>query len=382
MAPQREWFEKDYYKVLGVSDTATDKEIGKAYRKLAKQYHPDANPGSEDRFKEVSAAYDVLGDPAKRKEYDEVRRLGPAGNPFAGMGGRTGGGFGGGGGGGFHVDDLGDLLGNIFGRGNRSARGGGTRSGSTMGVQRGQDLEASLHLSFLDAVNGITTTVNLTSEAQCHTCGGSGAAPGTVPEVCPICGGRGVINDNQGLFSFAQPCQTCGGVGVRVEHPCPTCGGAGVEHRARQVKVRIPAGVEEGQRIRVKARGGAGRGGGPPGDLYVVVHADRHPVFGRRGKDLTVTVPVSFPEAALGANVKVPTLDGPVTVKVPAGSKSGRTLRVRGRGVPVSSGVGDLLATIEVDVPGKLSDEARRSVESLAGQVDGESLRSGIWGDR
>ena len=383
MAPQREWFEKDYYKVLGVSDTATDKEIGKAYRKLAKQYHPDANPGSEDRFKEISAAYDVLGDAAKRKEYDEVRRLGPAGNPFAGMGGRPGGfGGAGGAGSGFRVDDLGDLLGNIFGRGNRPGRAGGARTGGPMGVQRGQDLETGLHLSFLDAVNGITTTVNLTSEAPCHTCGGSGAAPGTVPEVCPVCGGRGVINDNQGLFSFSQPCQTCGGTGIRVEHPCPTCHGAGVEHRARQVKVRIPAGVEDGQRIRVKARGGAGRGGGPSGDLYVVVHTDRHPVFGRKGKDLTVTVPVSFPEAALGANVKVPTLDGPVTVKVPAGSKSGRTLRVRGRGVPVSSGVGDLLATIEVDVPDRLSDEARRSVESLAGQVDGDALRSGIWGDR
>jgi molecular chaperone DnaJ len=377
MAPQREWFEKDYYKVLGVSDTATDKEIGKAYRKLAKQYHPDAHPGSEDRFKEISAAYDVLGDAAKRKEYDEVRRLGPAANPFAGMGGR-GGGFSQT----FHVDDLGDLLGNIFGRGNRPGRGAGGRPGATVGVQRGQDLETSLHLSFLDAVNGLTTTVNLTSEAPCHTCGGSGAAPGIVPEVCPICSGRGVINDNQGLFSFSQPCQTCAGTGVRVEHPCPTCQGAGVEHRARQVKVRIPAGVEDGQRIRIKARGAPGRGGGPPGDLFVVVHTDRHPIFGRRGKDLTVTVPVSFPEAALGANVKVPTLDGPVTVKVPAGSRSGRTLRVRGRGVPVSTGVGDLLATIEVDVPDRLSDEARKSVQSLADQVDGDALRAGMWDRR
>ncbi len=376
MAPQREWFEKDYYKVLGVSDTATDKEIGKAYRKLAKQYHPDANPGSEDRFKEISAAYDVLGDTARRKEYDEVRRLGPAANPFAGMGGT------GGTGGGFRVDDLGDLLGNIFGRGNRSGRAGRGGASTTVGVQRGQDLETTLHLSFLDAVHGLTTTVNLTSEAPCHTCGGSGAAPGTVPEVCPICGGRGVINDNQGLFSFSQTCQTCAGTGVRVEHPCPTCHGAGVEHRARQVKVRIPAGVEDGQRIRVKARGGAGRGGGPAGDLYVVVHTDRHPIFGRRGKDLTISVPVTFPEAALGANVKVPTLDGPVTVKVPAGSRSGRTLRVRGRGVPASSGAGDLLATIEVDVPDRLSEDARRSVQSLSDQVDGESLRTSVWGER
>jgi molecular chaperone DnaJ len=376
VAPQREWFEKDYYKVLGVSDTATDKEIGRAYRKLAKQYHPDANPGSEDRFKEISAAYDVLGDSARRKEYDEVRRLGPAGNPFAGMGSQPNGSNGG-----FRVDDLGDLLGNIFGRGNRPGRGGGGAGGARVG-QRGLDLETGLHLSFLDAVNGLTTTVNVTSEAPCHTCGGSGAAPGTAPEVCPVCGGRGVINDNQGLFSFSQPCQTCAGTGVRVEHPCPTCRGAGVEHRARQVKVRIPAGVEDGQRIRVKARGGAGRGGAPPGDLYVVVHTDRHPIFGRRGKDLTVTVPVSFPEATLGANVTVPTLDGPVTVKVPAGSRSGRTLRVRGRGVPVSSGVGDLLATIEVVVPDQLSSEARQSVEALDALIDGDALRAGLWSDR
>jgi molecular chaperone DnaJ len=377
LAPQREWFEKDYYKVLGVSDTATDKEIGKAYRKLAKQYHPDANPGSEDRFKEISAAFDVLGDKDKRKEYDEVRRLGPAGNPFAGMGGRTGGFTTN-----FQVGDLGDLLGNIFGRGNRGGRAGRGGAGPTVGMQRGQDLETSLHLSFLDAVNGITTTVNVTSEAACHACGGSGAAPGTAPVVCPVCSGKGVINDNQGLFSFSQPCQACAGTGMRIEHPCPTCLGLGVEHRARQVKVRIPAGVEDGQRIRVKGRGGAGRGGAPAGDLYVVVHADRHPVFGRRGKDLTVTVPVTFPEAALGAQVAVPTLDGPVTVKVPAASKSGKTLRIRGRGVPASSGVGDLLVTVEVAVPDRLSDEAKKSVEALGTLIDGDSLRANLWGDR
>lgn len=376
MAPQREWFEKDYYKVLGVADTATAKELGRAYRKLAKQYHPDANPGSEDRFKEISAAYDVLGDEAKRKEYDEVRRLGPAGNPFAGAG-RGGGGFTGN----FRVDDLGDLLGNIFGRGTRANRGGAGRTSTGALPQRGADLETSLHLAFLDAVNGITTTVHVTSEVACHTCGGSGAAPGTAPIICEICAGRGVINDNQGLFSFSQPCQTCGGTGMRVEHPCPTCMGLGVEHRPRQVKVRIPPGVEDGQRIRIKGRGGAGRNGGPPGDLYVVVHGDRHPVFGRRGKDLTVNVPVTFPEAVLGANVKVPTLDGPVTVKVPAGSRSGRTLRVRGRGVPASSGAGDLLATIEVAVPDEMGDDERKLVEELGQVENGDGLRQQLWGD-
>jgi molecular chaperone DnaJ len=377
VAPQREWFEKDYYKVLGVSDSASEKEITKTYRKLAKQYHPDVNPGSEERFKEISAAYDVIGDEAKRKEYDEVRRLGSVGNPFGGMSGGRGGNFSGG----FHVDDLGDLLGNIFGRGNRGRSPGGSATGASM-PQRGQDLETVLHLSFMDAVDGLTTTVNVTSEVACHTCAGSGAAPGTAPVVCEVCGGRGVINDNQGLFSFSQPCQACRGTGLRVEHPCPTCHGSGVEYAARQVKVRIPAGVEDGQRIRVKGRGGAGRAGGPPGNLYVVVHVDGHQVFGRQGKDLTLTVPVTYPEAVLGSSIKVPTLDKPVTVKIPAGTKSGRTLRVRGRGVPASTGAGDLLVTVEVAVPAKISAAEKESVTALGGLMDGEALRGQLWRDQ
>ena len=382
MAPQREWFEKDYYKVLGVSDTATDKEIAKAYRKLAKQYHPDANPGSEDRFKEISAAYEVLGDEARRKEYDEVRRLGAAGNPFANMGGgagRPGGGFTGN----FRVDDLGDLLGNIFGR-SRGGRTGGNAGGGVgaTGATRGADLETTLHLSFLDAVHGLTTTVNVTSEVACHTCHGNGAAPGTAPTVCPVCGGRGVVQDNQGLFSFSQPCQACSGSGFKVENPCPTCHGTGVEYAARQVKVRIPAGVEDGQRIRVKGRGGAGRAGGPAGNLYVVVHVDPNPVFGRKGKDLTLTVPITFAEAALGTTVTVPTLDKAVTLKVPAGSRSGRTFRVRGRGVPASSGAGDLLVTVEVAVPERLTADEQKAVAALGDVMKGEELRAGLWGDQ
>jgi molecular chaperone DnaJ len=376
MAPQREWFEKDYYKVLGVADNSSAKDIGKAYRKLAKQYHPDANPGSEERFKEISAAYDVLGDESKRKEYDEVRRLGAAGNPFAGMSGTDG--RGGSFTSNFHVDDLGDLLGNIFGRGARGGRGGGRGPGASA-AQRGQDLETTLHLSFLEAVKGLTATVNVTSEVACHTCGGSGAAPGTAPVVCDVCGGRGVINDNQGLFSFSQPCQACSGTGLRVETPCPTCLGAGVEFAARQVKVRIPAGVDDGQRIRVKGRGGAGRGGGQAGNLYVVVKVDGHRLFGRRGKDLTLNVPVSFPEAALGTTITVPTLDKPVTLKIPAGSKSGRTFRVRGRGVPVSSGAGDLLVTIEVAVPADLNEAEREAVGALGDLIKGDALRESLW---
>ena len=368
----REWFEKDYYKVLGVPQSATEKEVTRAYRKLAKQYHPDAHPGSEDRFKEISTAYDVLGDPAKRKEYDDIRKLGPLGG-FAGNG-RGGGGFNVGN---VRVDDLGDitdLLGNFFGRG----RGGGRSAGAPAGARRGEDLEASLHLSFLDAVNGITTSVSLVSDAVCSTCSGTGAAPGTSPVVCDTCNGRGVMDEDQGLFSFSQPCRTCGGRGMKVETPCATCSGSGVERRPRQVKVRIPAGVSDGQRIRLKGRGGLGRDGGPPGDLFVVVHVDSHPVFGRRRRDLTVTVPVTFAEAALGATVKVPTLDAPVSLKIPAGTQSGKTFRVKGRGVPASgkSPAGDLLARVEVAVPAELSKEQRDAVEAFAAGTSGDQLRA------
>ncbi|MGH9018547.1 MAG: molecular chaperone DnaJ [Acidimicrobiales bacterium] len=356
MAAQREWLEKDYYKTLGVPSTATDKELTKAYRKLAKQYHPDTNPTAEDQFKDISAAYDVLGDPAKRKEYDEVRRLGASG---------FGGGFGGapGAGGAFRVEDLGDL-GDLFGGlgnfGGRRSRGAGPR--------RGADVEAELHLSFADAVRGVTTSVNVAGEARCETCHGNGAAPGTLPVTCPSCHGSGALSDNQGLFSLSRVCPQCSGRGTIIETPCPTCKGSGVTRRTRSVKVRIPAGVEDGQRIRVKGRGAAGRANGPSGDLYVVVHVERHPVFGRRGKNLTLVAPVTFAETALGTTITVPTLDEPVTLRVPGGTPTGQTFRVKGRGVPSSGrrGGGDLLVTVEVAVPKKLTDEQRAAVEELA----------------
>ena len=353
---QREWFEKDYYKVLGVSDKATDKEIKAAYRKLSKQYHPDASSGDEERFKEISAAFDVVGDPQKRKEYDEVRRLGPiasgfgggaGGNPFSGFT-QT-----------FRVDDLGDLLGGVFSGGRRGRGGAGTRAA---GPRRGDDLEAELHLAFEDAVHGVETTVNVVSDAPCTTCGGTGAAPGTSPVICSTCGGRGVRDENQGLFSFSQPCRDCKGTGMRVETPCRECRGSGVVHRPRRVKVRIPAGVQDAQRIRVKGRGGVGANGGPAGDLFVTVHVGKHAVFGRRGRDVTITVPISYAEATLGATVRVPTLDGPVTLRIPAATPTGKTFRVRGRG----SGGGDLLVTVEIAVPKKLTDAERDAIEALA----------------
>ena len=367
MAPQREWFEKDYYKVLGVPQSATDTEIRRAYRKLAKQHHPDANPGKEERFKEISSAYEVLSDPARRKEYDEVRRLGPVTAGGFGSPGGPGGAGGPGQGGTFTFggDDLGNLFGNIFNRFGGGGPSGPGRARAATG-QRGDDVEAELHLSFLDAINGVTTTVNVTGEAPCSTCHGSGAAPGTSPVVCSRCGGRGVLAENQGLFSFSRACPQCGGRGMLVESPCPACSGSGVEVRPRQVKVRIPAGVADGQRIRVKGRGAPGQGGGPPGDLWVTVRVAPHQLFGRKGHHLTLTVPITFAEAALGAHVTVPTLDGTVGLKVPPGTRSGRTFRVKGRGIVHDKGVGDLLVTVEVAVPTRLSAAERQAIEALA----------------
>ena len=253
---------------------------------------------------------------------------------------------------------------------------GGRRGPQPTGPRRGDDLEAELHLAFEDAVRGITTAVNITSDVICHSCSGTGAAPGTSPIVCPSCAGRGVIDDNQGFFSFSTPCRECGGSGMKVETPCPTCRGAGVERRPRQVKVRIPAGVQAGQRIRLKGKGGAGANGGPAGDMYVLVHVGDHKLFGRRGNDLTLNLPLTFPEAALGATVKVPTLDAPVTLKIPPGTRNGRTFRVRAHGVPTDK-PGDLLVTVDVAVPANLSEEERAAVEALAqAGADSPSLRS------
>jgi molecular chaperone DnaJ len=377
----RDWFEKDYYKVLGVGTDATEKDVQRAYRKLAKQNHPDAHPGdkaAEDRFKEISAANDVLSDPAKRNEYDEVRRMGPAAGVF-GRGPAPGGG-----GTGyttsFRVDDLGDLLGGLgglFGRG--SGRDRSATTTTRPGPRRGEDLEAELHLDFDAAVHGATTSVGVVSDVACSTCHGTGAAPGTSPVICGVCGGRGVVDDNQGFFSFSTPCRACGGTGMRVETPCPTCSGSGLERRPRNVKVRVPAGVEDGQRIRVAGRGGAGYEGGPAGDLYVVVRVASHDLFGRKGRDLTLTVPITFAEAALGATVTVPTLGPPVTLKVPAGTKSGRTFRVRGKGV-AGSPAGDLLVTVEVSVPERLSDAEREAIEKLAAAtLDSPRSYLGQW---
>jgi molecular chaperone DnaJ len=365
----RDYVEKDYYAALGVPKDATAADIKKAYRKLARDLHPDKNPdnkAAEDKFKAVSEAYDVLSDDTKRKEYDEARSLFGAGG-FRGAGGPQGPGA--------HTFDLGDLFGGQQGGGLGDVFGGlfgqGGRRSTGRGPRRGADLETEVTIGFEDAVRGATVPLRLSTPGSCETCGGSGAAPGTAPTVCPVCNGAGVTSRNQGGFAFAEPCRNCRGSGRVIETPCPTCHGTGASTKERTLTVRIPAGVKDGQKIRLAGRGAPGERGGPAGDLLVGVHVTPHPLFGRKGDHLTITVPVTYPEAALGANITVPTLDAPVTLKIPAGTSSGRTFRVRGRGVPKKNGApGDLLVTVEVAVPAKLNDEAREALEKYAAAAE------------
>lgn len=381
---RRDWLEKDYYKALGVPKTAKPEEIKKAYRKLARKLHPDANPDNkraEERFKEVSEAYDVLSDEKQRKKYDEVRDL-------YGSGGfripRPGGG-GGGGGGGFSMSDLGDM----FGQGAANAGGGlGDMFGGLFGrgstrqrqPRRGADIESEATLGFFEALHGVTLPLRLTSEAVCTYCHGSGAKPGTVPKACPTCGGTGSVTRSQGGFAFSQPCPQCHGRGVVIEDPCPHCGGTGHAPQTRTVQAKVPAGVRDGQRIRLKGKGGPGDSGGPSGDLYIVIHVTPHPVFGRDGDNFTIDLPVSFPEAALGAKVKVPLPSGgTVTLVVPAGTSSGRVFRVRGKGAPrAGRPTGDLLVRVEVGVPKALDADQRAAVEALAAASSGADPRADL----
>jgi molecular chaperone DnaJ len=379
----KDWLEKDFYAVLGVSKDATADEIKKKYRKLARELHPDKNPGnkeSEERFKGVSEAYDVLSDDAKRKEYDEARSL------FAG-GGYSPGGFGASGGGpqyNVNMEDLfgqdqggfGDFLGGIFNR--RGNAGGGTR---TRQPRRGADLESSLTLSFDDALDGVTVPLRLSSDAPCTSCHGTGAKAGTVPRMCPTCDGSGQTTRNAGGFAFADPCVTCKGRGLYVDDPCPSCHGSGRGMSTRTVQARIPAGVKNGARIRLKGKGAPGERGGPNGDLLVDIVIARHPVFDRKGDNLTVTVPVTFTEAALGADIGVPVpRGGSVTVKIPAGTANGRTFRVRGKGIRRKDGTnGDLLVSVDVTVPQNLSSDARDALQHYADQTTDHDPRRDLF---
>ncbi|MGW0435179.1 molecular chaperone DnaJ [Micromonospora sp. NPDC003197] len=373
----KDWLEKDFYAVLGVDKSASSDEIKKTYRKVARESHPDRNPGNaqaEERFKAASEAYDVLSDERKRREYDEMRSLfgsgafrrnaragGPGGFPFdasdlfGGMGGQqpgAGARFGGGAG-------FSDLFGSIF-------SGGGGAAGRR-GPTRGRDVEAEVALDFGDAVHGVTLPLTLRAPGVCETCHGNGAKPGSQPRACPQCHGAGVVTRDQGSFSFSEPCRECQGVGTIVEEKCPECRGTGGVTKTRTLNVRFPAGVADGQRIRLAGRGEPGDRGGPAGDLFVLVKVRGDDLFGRSGDDLTLTVPITFAEATLGTDLRVPTLDGAVTLRVPPGTPSGRTLRARGKGVVRRDGqAGDLLVTVEIVVPAELSDEARKALETFA----------------
>jgi len=376
MAPQREWLEKDYYATLGVSKDATADEIKKAYRRLARENHPDAKPDdsrAEARFKEIGEAYSVVGDAGTRKEYDELRRLGASG--FTGMPGGFPGGFAGG----FGGADLGDILGQMFGGGapGRGAGRGGRAAGGRSRPRRGADIQTDLHLTFEDALAGVSTTINVTGEGPCKDCRGSGAAQGSSRVTCTACGGSGEMVVDQGMFSFAQPCGRCGGAGTSVERPCRTCSGSGRVVTPRSIQVRIPAGVRDGATVRAAGRGEPGRDGGPAGDVLVRVRVAEHPVFGRKGDDVTVELPLTFAEATLGTTVVVPTPSGGTRrIRIPAGTQPGKVLRVRGEGAPRTrgGGTGDVLVTVRVTVPDRLDAEQERLVREL-GALDDTSAR-------
>ncbi|HEX3174502.1 MAG TPA: molecular chaperone DnaJ [Solirubrobacterales bacterium] len=363
---------EDLYKVLGVSKGASEEEIKKAYRKLARKYHPDRNPddaAAEEKFKEVQGAYDTLSDPGKRQQYDQGGMFagfgGPGGQPFGGFGGGPGGPggqpFGGGG--------FGDILSNLFGRGGEPGQAQ---------QQRGRNLETEVSLSFDQAVNGTQVSVAVPKEERCATCDGSGAKPGTSPVICPRCEGRGIDAQSQGFFSISQPCPQCGGAGQIIENPCPTCGGSGLTRQTKRYKVNIPAGVKDGARIRLAGKGEAGPRGGPPGDLFVMTRVTPSPVFKRLdGNNLEVTVPITIVEALQGATIEVPTLSGTKKIKVPAGTKHGTIQRLRGEGPPKphGKGRGDIRYRLEIDVPKELSDKQREAVEKLAETLNGANPR-------
>ena len=342
---------KSLYESLGVPKNASQDELKKAYRKLVRQYHPDKNPGdtaAEERFKEIQTAYDVLSDAEKRKQYDTFGstngRPGPGPTNFD-----------------FGDFDLGDIFGGLFG-----SRGRGARTQPERG-QRGADVEVEVRVSFEDSLKGLQTTVPVQLELACHTCHGTGAAPGTAPKRCPQCDGTGVVATSQGLFALQQPCPLCHGRGSIVENPCPTCRGSGRERRTKRYTVKIPAGVKDGTRIKLKGKGEAGFGGAAAGDLYVVTRVEPSKIYERRGDDLIVAVPVPYSTAALGAKVEVPTPEGSVQLTVPAGTEDGKLLRIKGRGAPrlKGSGKGDVLARIKIQVPKKVNKQQRELLQAL-----------------
>jgi molecular chaperone DnaJ len=352
----------DYYKVLGVGKGASDEEIKKAYRKLARQYHPDRNPGdkrAEERFKEISQAHDVLSDPEKRKAYD--RGTGP-------FGGFSGGGFDPG----AFASGFGDILSNLFG--GAAAGRAGSSGARARAAGRGRDLETEVSLSFDQAVGGAQVALTVPTSVPCPTCAGTGAKPGTTPKLCPVCNGRGVQAESQGIFSISQPCSRCHGTGTVIEDPCPTCGGSGAQRKSRRMRVNIPSGVRDGSRIRLAGKGDAGPRGAEPGDLYVITRVRESPVFKRVGENLEVEVPLTIPEAVRGAVVEVPTLRGSKRLRVPRGTKHGTVQRIRGEGPPKlgGKGRGDIHYRFVIEVPDSLSAAQEEAVERLSRVMNGD----------
>jgi molecular chaperone DnaJ len=354
---------RDYYEVLEVTRTVTDGELKSAYRKLAMKYHPDRNPGdkaAEDRFKEAAEAYAILADSEKRSLYD---RFGHAGVPSAG------------GGAGFdpsvfsEFGDFGDILGSMFGFGDLFGRRRG-------GPQRGADLRYDLEIAFEESAKNTETTIQIPRQESCDTCGGSGAAEGSLPTTCPQCRGQGQVRFQQGFFTVARTCPRCSGTGKVIAKPCQTCRGAGRVTRERKLTVKIPAGIADGQQLRLQGEGEAGVGGGPAGNLYVVVHVQEHEFFRRDGVNLFCEVPVNFTTLALGGQITVPTLDGSESINVPEGTQTGTTLRVRGKGMPElgGRGHGDIFATVQAQTPKKLTKEQRRLLEQLSAALPKEKF--------
>ena len=348
---------KDHYKTLGVGKNASQKDIKNAYRKLARKYHPDSNQknkAAEERFKEVTEAYETVSDPEKRKEYDQQVEYFASGGPRRGPGGP----------GGSHDYftsdvDFGSVFGDIFGAGAK-----------TQEPIKGDDLHYTLTLGLKEVIQGTTKKIKYARRKACTTCGGTGAKAGTSQSACPTCGGRGVIAQNQGFFSLSRACPTCGGEGVTVKDHCSKCGGSGTMPDDKVVTAKIPAGINDGGKLKFRGHGQAGHRGAPAGDLYIIVQVRKHPLFTRKGNNIHMNLPLKFTEAALGATVKVPTIDGSVSLKIPAGTQSGQTLRIKGRGVPKTRGVGsgDLMVTVQVQIPSKLSPEQRELLARLADQ--------------
>lgn len=368
----------DLYKVLGVGRNASDEEIKKAYRKLARRYHPDTNAGdasAEERFKEISAAHDVLSDPEKRRAYDQGT------GPFA-AGGFDPSAFGG---------SFSDILSNLFGGGGPGGGRGGGRGGGPGGatggrprVQRGRDLETEVSLSFEEAVEGTQTALAIPTSTPCETCHGTGARPGTSPTVCPVCQGRGVESQGQGLFSITQPCSRCGGSGSIIETPCPTCGGSGARRTIKRLRVNVPAGVRDGSRVRIAGKGEPGVNGGPPGDLYIVTRVAPSPVFKQVGDHLEVEVPLTIAEALQGATVEVPTVHARKRLRVAPGTRHGTVQRLRGEGSPRlgGRGRGDIHYRFTIELPRSLTAEQREVVDRLAQTMNGNPRERLFTGGR